>query len=82
MSIRDKNKFVDNLIGNHDFRLWMGLFYEPPEENYEWITGETFSYTKWKDGEPSTGKSEYYVEFSSSNGKWVNDINANKFITG
>ena len=60
----------------------MGLSYAPSKESYGWRTGDTFSYTNWQAGEPSTGKSEYYVDFSSSNGTWSKDVNENSFLNG
>lgn len=52
------------ILGGSDARI---------EGLWEWITGETFSYANWADGEPNYQSGEDYLQYGSS-GKW-NDIN-------
>ena len=77
-----ENTFVDNLVGNHNFKLWIGLSDEITEGTYQWVTGEPLAYTNWITGQPYYGTDEDYAEFLSSNGKWNDTVNDNQYITG
>ena len=61
----------------------MGLSDTVTKWAYAWVTGESFIYTNWEQGQPvnPNGK-EDYVEFNASNGKWNNIINDNTTING
>ena len=69
-----ENNFVANLVGG-DFRAWIGLTDESSEGNFEWVTGEALSYTKWSPGEPNNSGNEDYVELFASNDSWNDRIN-------
>lgn len=56
------------------------------EGNYKWITGESFSYTNWKTGEPNnTGNLENYLMIYNNSsehyGKWNDIANHNTYIS-
>lgn len=44
-------------IGTQGFGFWLGGYQEdgvtPPEAGWKWVTGETWGYTDWGNGEPS-----------------------------
>ncbi len=47
---------------------------EDPADNWRWVTGEPFRYTKWNDGEPNdAGGNEGFLNFWPD-GDW-NDVN-------
>ncbi len=44
----------------------------PPDEGWEWITGEEWSYTNWHPGEPNDNGDEYVLEIYET-GTWNDD---------
>ena len=69
----EKNTFLTTVTTN---TVWLGGIDEETEGSWKWITGETWSYSNWSDGEPSGG--EPYLDFNHhSTGKW-NDETATK----
>ena len=43
--------------------MWLGATDEASEGEWKWVTGQPFSYNRWRGGEPSGG-SEHYLEKS------------------
>jgi hypothetical protein len=53
---------------------WLGASDSAKEGQWVWITGETWNYTNWNDGEPNGARSEnYLVIWNESTGQW-NDL--------
>ncbi|MEO0518743.1 MAG: DUF4347 domain-containing protein, partial [Cyanobacteria bacterium P01_A01_bin.116] len=58
-----------------DERLWIGLTDKVTEGEFEWINGETSTYTNWTPGEPSnSGNNEDYVDMNFSSTRQWNDV--------
>lgn len=67
----EENSFVNNLIGANS--IWIGLSDELDEGVWQWVTGESVSFTNWRSGEPNDyGSGEDYAEMYTD-GTW-NDI--------
>lgn len=66
---QEENDFVVSLLGSET--VWIGLTDEQNEGVWQWVTGETVTYTNWDPGpgEPNGGTSENYAEMYS-NGLW------------
>nr|AGF93336.1 protein containing C-type lectin domain protein [uncultured organism] len=63
----EENSFVQNLI-NQD--VWIGFTDQSSEGDFEWVTGETVSYTNWAPGEPNDwGSGEDYTQMVTD-GEW------------
>ena len=61
--------------------LWIGASDEAEEGVWTWVTGESFSYSNWADGEPNScnGYDEDYAHFYTNSGEW-NDTRDISFI--
>ncbi len=62
-------------------RCWIGLYqnfnspdFSEPFGGWEWITGESVTYTYWSEGEPNNLGGEHFAEGSTAAG-WWNDQN-------
>jgi hypothetical protein len=42
---------------------WIGLSDAAVEGNYQWVSGEAFSYTNWNAGEPNNSGNEDYIAY-------------------
>lgn len=71
----DSSHFGDNPWGP-----WLGGFQPDgspePDGNWQWVTGEAFSYTNWDEGEPSNGgiNGESSLAYVDGTGGWWNDF--------
>ncbi len=79
---QEENNFVANL-GSVD-SYWLGGFQpagsSEPDGDWQWVTGESWSYTNWNGGEPNNMGDENALQFWSSN-VW-NDENGNSMKGG
>jgi hypothetical protein len=63
----EENAFVLALAGGGTFRPWIGLTDEEVEGAFQWVTGETFEFANWDQGEPNNaGTGEDFVEMFAS----------------
>lgn len=59
----EKNAFLANIAGST--RVWLGGTDYGTEGTWKWITGEAWSYTNWRSGEPNnTGGKEHWLGFN------------------
>ncbi|MFX1507033.1 MAG: lectin-like protein, partial [Promethearchaeota archaeon] len=69
-----ENNIISALAGSN--RIWIGLTdsetYGASEGNFQWITGEPVTFTRWSSGEPNNAGNEDFAEMYS-NGYW-NDL--------
>ena len=78
----DENNFVFNTFGIADRPYWLGG-YQPngqaePAGGWQWVTGETWSYTNWAGGEPNNGscgstpncEGSLAFAFFTADGRW------------
>ncbi len=73
ISATDEQDLLNALVKG-DY-VWLGATDARKEGTWEWITGESFSYKKFKSGEPSnSGGTEHYLGTYTSTGEW-NDFN-------
>lgn len=83
-----ENSFVTSLLPD-GFNAWLGGFQPAgspePAGNWQWVTGEAFSYVNWNTGEPNNGVGwgvtdesalEIYGITTDQLGKW-NDVRPN-----
>ena len=89
---RAENDFVFALIkGKRQFFSadkgpWLGGFQQPPDslpnEGWQWVTGETFAYSNWANGEPNDfqDRVEDRVAFTET-GTWL-DVNRSGRLHG
>ena len=64
-------------INNND--VWLGGTDEVSEGNWEWITGETWAYTNWNEGEPNNWDGiEHCLEIEGETTFW-NDIDCEAY---
>jgi len=74
-ALLDSSHFGDNPWGP-----WLGGFQPDgspePDGNWQWVTGEAFSYTNWDVGEPSNGgrNGESALAYVDGSGGWWNDF--------
>lgn len=76
----DENAFVAGQVlsqgvGNLE-RYWLGGYQtiprDEPDGSWTWVTGETWAYTNWTDGEPNDGAggTQHYLHYWPTPGMW------------
>ncbi|MBF6647499.1 lectin-like protein [Methylobacter sp. BlB1] len=75
-----EDQFISSIAGNAFG--YLGAFDAGHEGIWEWITGETWSYTNWAGGEPNNccGGENYLMKWS--NNQWNDIASADSWITG
>ena len=83
-----ENAFVADLVNSTGLgEVWAGGFQNAPgdpDQNWNWVTGESWSYTNWNFGEPNDfygANSEQYLGINWTNDTW-NDEGALGNIKG
>jgi hypothetical protein len=74
-----ENKFVyDNLGSSSPSNwVWLGGTDEVTEGDWKWITGESWVYTNWYQGEPNNnGGNEHYLHTNTKGQDYWNDVSA------
>jgi hypothetical protein len=68
----NENNFVFSQIGIAGIDIWLGGTDENSEGNWEWITGEPWSYTNWAAGQPDNccGGQDYLDFWANAVGQW------------
>ena len=77
---QEENEFIANTFkteGDVIWHFWVGGFQpsgspNEPSGDWQWVTGESFTYTRWGSGEPNNTPSPYgeedYLEFRTASG--------------
>jgi hypothetical protein len=70
----DEWDLISASVGILDDQFWLGASDAAVEGNWQWITGEEWSYTRWAPGEPSGyglyGKEDYLTVYGYLDGLW------------
>jgi hypothetical protein len=70
-----ENDFIrSTVLSGKTGSWWIGAYQDAnakePAGDWQWVTGESFSYTNWNSGEPNDSSGEDVAEFYSGNGYW------------
>lgn len=63
LTTAEENSFVQTSV--YSGACWIGATDEATEGTWVWVTGEPWSYTNWKSGEPNNDSNEDYLELTS-----------------
>ena len=79
---KEEQEFIRDLLsknGKKNSDYWLGGYREG--KNWQWVTGEDFTYKNWAPGEPNNDNGQNKLMFSSSGrGKW--DDNRDSTMSG
>ena len=62
--------FVQRIVGKVGKTSWLGGSDYKEEGNWEWVTGEEWSYSNWASGEPNNSSNKQHSLCINTNGKW------------
>ncbi len=62
ISDNQENNFIINNFQQQYGEIWIGLSDVESEGDWQWTTGEPFTYENWDDGEPNGGYDENYAQ--------------------
>jgi len=70
-----ENEFIrTTVLSGKTGSWWIGAFQDAnasePSGNWQWVTGESWSFANWNSGEPNDSGGEDVAEFYSGNGYW------------
>ena len=80
-----ESSYINSLVKEGEMNsYWIGLEDRNATKNYQWVTGESLSYTNWSSGNPSYSSNiEHYVELSKDlNWNDVKNIGRDTYKTG
>lgn len=93
LTSQGENDFVFQNIGLQGENIWLGGFQQDgstePDTEWQWVTGESWSYTNWASGQPDDGQpngQDQLIFWDLAPGQWDDnglprgDINATYFI--
>ena len=63
-------------------RGWLGAFQATDGAPWQWVTGEAFTYTNWREGEPRGDTGNNFVEFSWDLADWNDTANSDPATDG
>ena len=73
MTSQAENDFVYANVGQNGVNIWLGGTDANSEGNWEWVTGETWSYVNWGTGQPDNGQplgQDQLIFWDVEPGKW------------
>ncbi|MCH2247167.1 MAG: Ig-like domain-containing protein [Crocosphaera sp.] len=80
-----ENQFLVDAFGSSE-NLWIGFTDQVEEGNYQWVNGETTTYTNWRSGQPNNSNPADQENYASINyispglwADWFNNGDGNLF---
>jgi hypothetical protein len=73
LTSQGENDFVFQNVGQQGINIWLGGTDQISEGNWEWVTGETWSYANWSPGQPDNGLPEgqdFLIFWDAAPGMW------------
>lgn len=85
LTSKAENDFVFKNVGLDGINIWLGGTDAKTEGQWEWVTGETWSYENWASGQPDdggTGGQDQLIFWDQAPGQWDdNGLPRNDFST-
>ncbi len=70
------------LNGQFPFDYWIGLTDEEQEGNWQWVSGESITFTNWLPGQPDNWGNEDYVHTWHGGGRWNDNTSSGQYYRG